>query len=330
MTAALVGAASCARCGADLEQSAALCPSCGALLLPAAPGRVLGTSTALLAGVVRASAVRRYLALALDGIPVLVGIAIVVVLATREAYGWLVLTVLATVGYVGISLALMGHRGRSLGRFVCGLRTVDDLTGTPVSVRRLIRRITALHSAPRTVTAVLAAGRDPLDLAPAALLSTELAEGSAAESAVFAPTAAREAPRTTSTDAVALVFDTGRRHVLRGSVLVGRSPENSRGLTPRGARLPAVDHPVLALADLSRTLSKTHALLEWSGSVLWVTDLHSANGSLLVSPDGDRRPLVPGIRGAAAVGWTVQCGSRSFTVQAAADVPSRLPRQATP
>jgi hypothetical protein len=176
----------------------------------------------------------------------------------------------------------------------------------------------------------LAAGRDPLDLAPATLLSTELAQGSAAEAAVFAPTAAREAPRTTNTDAVALVFDTGRRHLLRGSLVVGRSPENSRGLIPRDARLPAVDHPVLALADLSRTLSKTHALLEWSGSVLWVTDLHSANGSVLVSPDGDRRPLVPGIRGAAAVGWTVQCGSRSFTVHAAADVPSRLPRQATP
>jgi hypothetical protein len=31
-------------------------------------------------------------------------------------------------------------------------------------------------------------------------------------------------------------------------------------------------------------LIKPHALLEWSGSVLWVTDLYSANGSVLVSP----------------------------------------------
>jgi hypothetical protein len=61
-------------------------------------------------------------------------------------------------------------------------------------------------------------------------------------------------------------------------------------------------------------------LLEWSGSVLWVTDYGSANGSVLVSPDGERRPLVPGIRAPAAIGWTVECGNRFFTVQA---VPQR-------
>ena len=49
--------------------------------------------------------------------------------------------------------------------------------------------------------------------------------------------------------------------------------------------------------------------------MLWVTDLHSANGSVLVSPDGERRPLVPGIRGPAAIGWTVECGNRSFSVR---------------
>jgi pSer/pThr/pTyr-binding forkhead associated (FHA) protein len=120
------------------------------------------------------------------------------------------------------------------------------------------------------------------------------------------------------------VFDTGRRQVITTSLLIGRSPESnsaraaSVGLARAAPNKP--DQPVLALADLSRTLSKTHALLEWSGSVLWVTDLHSANGSVLVSPGGERRPLVPGIRGPAAIGWTVECGSRSFTVRA---VPER-------
>lgn len=331
MTAALVGAASCARCGADLGRSAALCPSCGALLLPAAPGGVLGTSTPLLAGVARASAVRSYLAQALDVIPLLVAVAIAMVLITREAFGWFAWAIIATVVYLITQLALMVYRGRSLGRLACGLRTVDDLTGTPVSLRKLISRIAASRWTPHTVTAVLAAGRDPLDLAPAGLLGTELAEGAVPEAAVFAPTGSAEVPRTPAADTVALVFDTGRRQVLRGTLLVGRSPENSRGLTPRDPRLPAVDHPVLGLADLSRTLSKTHVLLEWSGSVLWVTDLHSANGSVLVSPDGDRRPLVPGIRGAAAIGWTVQCGARSFTVHAAAsDIPTKFTRKASP
>jgi hypothetical protein len=332
VVAALIGAASCARCGADLGQSAALCPACGALLLPAAPGGVLGTSSPLLAGVARASALRSYLAFAIDAIPVLAAIAIGVVLATRGAYGWLAWAVIGTVGYLGVSLAVMGFRGRSVGRWVCGLRTVDDLTGTPVSVRRMIRRISASRWTPRTVTASLADGRDPLDLAPAGLLGTELAEGAVPEAAVFAPpTGTAEPARISATDTVTLVFDTGRRHLLRGTLLIGRSPENSRGLIPRDLRLPAVDHPVLGLADLSRTLSKTHVLLEWSGRVLWVTDLHSANGSVLISPDGERRPLVPGIRGAAAVGWTVQCGARSFTVHmAAADSASTFTRQALP
>jgi hypothetical protein len=331
VAALLLGTASCARCGTDLGQSVALCPSCGALLLPAAPGSALGTSSPLLAGVARASALRRYLALAVDAIPVLAAIAIGVVLAARGAYGWLAVVIIATVGYVGISLALMRYRGRSVGRLVFGLRTVDDLTGTPVSVRKVISRISASRWTPRTVTVRLAEGRDPLDLAPAALLGTELAEGAAPEAAVFAPAEAAEPARTVASDTVALVFDTGRRHLLRGSVLVGRSPENTRGLTSRDPRLPAEDHPVLGLADLSRTLSKTHALLEWSGRVLWVTDLHSANGSVLISPDGERRPLVPGIRGAAAVGWTVRCGARSFTVHAAADSAStKFTRQALP
>jgi hypothetical protein len=331
VVAALLGTASCARCGADLGQSAALCPSCGVLLLPAAPGSALGTSSPLLAGVARASALHRCRALTIDAILVLVAIGVGVVLSARGAYGWLTLTIIATVGYVGISLALMGYRGRSVGRLVFGLRTVDDLTGTPVSARKVISRISASRWTSRTVTARLAGGRDPLDLAPAALLGTDLAQGAAPEAAVFAPTEAAKPARTLTSDTVALVFDTGRRHVLRGSLLVGRSPENSRGLTPRDPRIPAVDHPVLGLADLSRTLSKTHALLEWSGRVLWVTDLHSANGSVLISPDGERRPLVPGIRGAAAVGWTVQCGARSFTVHAAVDNPSTtFTRQAFP
>jgi hypothetical protein len=51
-----------------------------------------------------------------------------------------------------------------------------------------------------------------------------------------------------------------------------------------------------------------------------VTDYGSAYGSVLVSPDGERRPLVPGIRAPAAIGWAVECGNRFFTVQA---VPQR-------
>ena len=53
MPAALVGVASCARCGSLQTSAGMLCQSCGTVLTPAAQGSVLGTSTLLLAGVAR-------------------------------------------------------------------------------------------------------------------------------------------------------------------------------------------------------------------------------------------------------------------------------------
>ena len=316
MTAALVGAASCARCGGELGRSAALCPACGALLLPAASGRVLGTSSPLLAGVVRASAAHRRIALVLDCLPFLAAVVLGVLLARREAYVDLALLALLTVGLLGASLALLLRRGRSLGRLISGLRTVDNLTALPVRPRRLIGRTGTGRRTSRTLSARLAAGRDPLHTAPAALLGTDLAEGPAPEAALFAPSGPTGAPRPAASETVALMFDTGRRHLLRGTLLIGRRPENSDSVTFRDPRRPVVDHPLLGLADLSRTLSKTHVLLEWSGTVLWVTDLQSASGTVLRSPRGERRPLTPGVPAAAGIGWTVQCGARSFSVHA--------------
>lgn len=318
MTAALVGAASCARCGTGLGRSAALCPACGSLLLPAASGRVLGTSTPLLAGVARATPVRRYLALALDLVPLVAGVAVAVRLGVRGAYAGLALALLLTFAYAGLELALLAARGRTLGRLALGLRTVDDLTAQPPSVVRLAGRLVGRRG-PRTVTARLAGGRDPLQLAPAALLGTDLAEGPTPDAAVFAPAGVAEAGPLTPSEAVTLVFDSGRRQVVRSTLLIGRSPENSPGLSRRDPRRPAADHPLLGLADLSRTLSKTHVLVEWSGVALFVTDLQSANGTVLISPAGDRRPLVPGVPGAAGLGWTVQCGARSFAVHAVSE-----------
>ncbi|HLL62198.1 MAG TPA: FHA domain-containing protein, partial [Propionibacteriaceae bacterium] len=319
MTAALVGAASCARCGGELGRPAALCPACGTLLLPAASGRVLGTSSPLLAGVVRASTARRRIALALDVLPFAAAVVVGLLLAARGAYVDLALLILLTFGLLAASLALLLSRGRSLGRLLTGLRTVDNLTGLPLRLRRLVGRIGHRRRSSRTLTVRLATGRDPLHTAPAALLGTDVAEGPAPEAALFAPSGPADALRPAASETVALVFDTGRRHLLRGTLLIGRRPENSHSTNFADPRRPAVDHPLLGLADLSRTLSKTHVLLEWSGTVLWVTDLQSANGTVLRSPRGERRPLTPGVPAAAGIGWTVQCGARSFSVHASSE-----------
>jgi RDD family/FHA domain len=316
MTAALVGAASCARCGGELGRSAALCPVCGTLLLPAASGRMLGTSSPLLAGVVRASSLRRWVALVVDVLPLAVAVVVGILLAVRGAYAEIALLALLLFGLLAAQLALLLRRGRSLGRLLAGLRTVDNLTGLPIRLGRWLGRGGAARRTARTLTVRLAGGRDPLHTAPAALLGTDLAEGPAPDAALFAPSSPPDAPRPSASEAVTLVFDSGRRHVLRGTLLIGRGPENSHSVSFRDPRRPVVDHPLLGLADLSRTLSKTHALLEWSGTVLWVTDLQSANGTVLRSPRGERRPLAPGVPGAAGIGWTVHCGARSFTVHA--------------
>jgi hypothetical protein len=316
MPGALAGVASCARCGSMQTTAGVLCQSCGTALTPAARGSVLGTYTPLIAGVARTNALRGYLAALIDALPLAVAAAVAVVAAASGAFG--------TVAWIGIlsgvvligQLLLFVRRGRTLGRLALSLRTVDDLTGNPVSIRKMLARFTPSHWIRRTVTANLTRGRDPLTLALAPLPASALAEDSRLDAAVFAASGPVAGVPATS-DAVVIVFDTGRRQVIHTSLLIGRSPESSRVSENRDAVRPSGEQPVLALADLSRTLSKTHALLEWSGSVLWVTDLHSANGSVLVSPDGERRPLVPGIRGPAAIGWTVECGNRSFTVHAA-------------
>ena len=91
------------------------------------------------------------------------------------------------------------------------------------------------------------------------------------------------------------------------ALLLGRNPVDPQG---------GGDRALLAWPDLTRRLAKTHVLLEWSGSVLWVTDLHSGSGTSLVAPGGDRQLLAPGVRSAAATGTTIDCGGRNVKVVA--------------
>ena len=80
--------------------------------------------------------------------------------------------------------------------------------------------------------------------------------------------------------------DGGATVALDATVLIGRNPAAS------------VDRPqatLLAVADLTKSVSKTHALLEIDGGVLWVHDLDSTNGVYVVVGD-DVVEAVPGTR----------------------------------
>lgn len=313
MPAALVGAASCGRCGARISSGNGVCPTCGIVLLPAAPGAALGTYAGLLTGVAPVGATRRRWSAAIDAILVLAPAAAAIAAAVTGARDLAITLATIAVAVAAVDVALLLGQGRTLGRLLLGIRTVDDLSGTPVRGGRGLLRALALGYVRGAVSADLRAGRDPLASAASPITLAELGAALLSRSGrrragrpAAQPVASPGIPSGPPAESVTLVLDAGTRIELTGSLLVGRNPANPEGQ----------DHGLYAWPDLSRSLSKTHALLEWRGGVVWITDLHSTNGSRLVAPDGAVQPLVPDVPGPAGPGWTVRFGDRSLTVHA--------------
>lgn len=274
--------------------------------MPPAPVQVAGPAP--LVGVARATGGRRCLAYALDLVPfaVLLGVTFH---SQPTPWWWLA----AGTAVVLVLQLLLLARGLSIGRVLMRQRTVDDLTGTPVRLRRLVAQL-AGRGARRSLTADLRAGRDPLQPLLADLT------GSVNQVVVEPPPSPPQAPASpretglspvagsplvaASVPSVSIMLANGERYEIFRSLLLGRSPTDTAG----------GGHALLAWPDLSRRLAKTHALLEWSGDVLWVTDLHTVTGTTLVSATGDRRVLAPRVRAAAPLGSTIECGGRSLKV----------------
>ena len=321
MVNALIGAISCGRCGAPLTPANAYCTRCGVLSVAAAPGAALGPYSGMLGGVVTASATRRYWSVAIDLAPlaILAGGTVAAAVSAREtgAGGLIVALLCALLLVGGAQLLLLIGTGRTLGRWLLGLRTVDDLSGSPVGLRRLPSALVGLIGSRSTVTADLRRGRDPHTPARNPLGTAQLAQVSAQSGA---PTRREGRRRMLATDAddgyapqariapfVTIVLDNDQPQQVETSLLIGRRPDIRAGDDV---------HPLFAWTDLSRTLSKSHALVTWSGTLLWVTDLGSANGTTLVTASGERRPLLPGQPTAAAPGWRVELGDRHFDILA--------------
>ncbi|WP_158277161.1 FHA domain-containing protein [Serinibacter arcticus] len=62
----------------------------------------------------------------------------------------------------------------------------------------------------------------------------------------------------------------------------------------RRPRAETPDVQVVEIADVARSLSRTHLRIRVAHGVAWVEDAGSANGTRLVTPDGERVRLVPG------------------------------------
>lgn len=308
MPRALLGNGSCRRCGSFRSQ-AGVCVACGSAWSPAA-GSTTAIAEAGLIGVVRASLARRYLADLVDILPPLLVVAAAVAVfmtTTRQALGWLLLGVAVAVALVELGWLL--GTGRSPGRLLVGLRTVDDLTGTPIRFARLRRQLAGAVRG-RSLTADLRRGRDPMRPAttPAMLAGSAPGDDDATVGSFGAsPRRAASRPRfLTAASVVSIVLEDGGRRVLARPLVIGRDPDH-------GSR---DESDLLALPDLSRRLDKTHLLLERSESTVWVTDLNSATGTAVVGTDGVRMPLAAEVRSAVPIGSTIECGGRRLTVVA--------------
>lgn len=98
-------------------------------------------------------------------------------------------------------------------------------------------------------------------------------------------------------------FDDGREVPLAHVVIVGRDPSPSGDPALQGAEL-------IALPDPDRSLSKTHVVFRSDATGAWVEDLHSTNGTVVLSASGQQTVLVAGRPHQLTGGSIVQFGHR--------------------
>jgi hypothetical protein len=281
----------CGRCGGSASASVAICPACrggiAGALLPSA--RV----SPLAAGVTAASSTRRAASCAFSvAVPVLAGTA--AALAAPLTTPWRVtLGVVVFISLAALQLATWSWCGRAIGNVLTATRTVRADDGTAPSwggILRFFRGGKAVLAAPgvqqgpllrRIGAATVSVGgdRDPLRLG--AIERVELPSR---------PTGA--ARRQVRPRPLMLVFDDRLRVPLERSIVLGRNPERPES---------EPDTIVLALPDMSRSISKAHVRIDREAERVFVQDLGSTNGTELVAHDrfvqlsaGSRIELLPG------------------------------------
>lgn len=147
--------------------------------------------------------------------------------------------------------------GQSVGHRVARLRTVSKSTGMPGSFGAVLTG--------RCVTADLRAGRDPLALVPRPLPAAP-------------PPPPPPPPPPMRVGTFVVVADDASRFAITGPTLVGRRADD-----------PSGRYACLTIPDISKTLSRNHALLEPAPDGLRVTDVGSGNGSAIADQTPPRR-----------------------------------------
>lgn len=193
--------------------------------------------------------------------------------------------VVATALVAGALVRSLARAGRTPGHAAMGTRTVRRSTGAATG-RALLPAL-----ARRDLdTFDLRRGRDPFApaLAPFA----------------FPDRAALPPARPARGRVPVIELDSGQRVSLASALVLGRNPS------------APVDAPaeVYQWPDLSRSLSKSHARLEWDGRRVWVTDLGSTNGTFLRT-DAGSQPFLAFQRTPVPADATLELGDRELSVR---------------
>ncbi|MFT3861919.1 FHA domain-containing protein [Micropruina sp.] len=239
-----------------------------------------------------AAGARAVLAVAVD---VALGLAPLLVVpllgATRLAGGWAwTIAVALVLAAAAVLLLDLTRTGRSPGRRLLRVRTVAAATQLPPTVAELLRR--EVHNAD------LSAGRDPLRLVPRGTTPLQPAVWEGWQQSLVA-----------GTGGWLLVIDGGEPVALTGSTLVGRDPTNAAGQ----------QHALVAVPDLTRSISRVHALLEPADDCVWLTDSGTTNGTRAASASASggtviERWLRPGERVPVRDGGIVHLGDRELRI----------------
>ncbi|WP_136520742.1 DUF5684 domain-containing protein [Cellulomonas telluris] len=180
-----------------------------------------------------------------------------------------------------------GRTGPGLGAAPGAPRDVGGRTQGPAPA--------AAAPASPAVTPVLVA--PPAPVVPPAVPAPAPAAAAPAP-APFAPASSAPAPSAPALDDAERTVVRARPRPRHWQLRLddGRLVPLERTLVVLGRRPPETDDStqVVALADPTRTLSKTHARIELRDGGWWVTDLGSTNGVVLTDAGGAERLLVPG------------------------------------
>lgn len=223
--------------------------------------------------------------IAVDGGAIVLAAAAGTVIAFATQLPASLLGAAAGLAVLAAMLADLLRTGRTPGHRVLGLRTVDGSTGLPPTAPAMAR----------TRTVNIRTGRDPIGVTPMPHASTP----ANTEQWQQTVTGTFDAP-------IILTLDDGQAYTLIGPTVLGRNPTLTGG----------ADH-ILQIADLSRTISKNHALAEPQGGALWLTDLGSMNGTSVAADGMPAQPVPAQIRTLVQLGSRLELGERTVIVSSA-------------